>query len=213
MTDPITRLEMDLLDAAERLHLHPRHARRHPGEHRHAGRRRRSRLPLTVGGLALLGAIVAVVLTLTAAGTNVTQAAFAVTENADGSVTLTLNEVVGISGANQALAKLGVRARIARHQPRCARTRGAIAPARLRGGVMQMVEPQPFGEGPTGALWVIHPGAIPVGYTLLLTGELVNDGRPIRSPHGHFIRAFAAGIGLYRDPPPTCELPSNSHTR
>jgi hypothetical protein len=76
-----------------------------------------------------------------------------------------------------------------------------------------MVEPQPFGEGPSGALWIIHPGAIPLGYTLLLRGELVDEGRPIRSSHGHFIRAFAAGIGLYRDPPPTCELPGNGRLR
>ncbi len=213
MTDLITRLEIDLLDAAERLHPHPGRARRPTGEHRLPGRRRRSHLPLTIGGLALLAAIVAVVLSLTAAGTNVTQTAFAVTQNGDGSVTLTLNEVVGISGANRALAKLGVRARIAWREPRCIHTAGAIAPGRVRGGLMQMVEPQPFGEGPSGALWIIHPGAIPAGYTLLISGELVNDGRPIRSSHGHFIRAFAAGVGLYRDPAPTCALPGNGHVR
>jgi len=212
VTDPITRLEIDLLDAAERLHLHHGRARRHTREQRLPGRRR-TRLPLTVGGLALLGAIVAVTLALTAAGSNVTQAAFAVTQNGDGSVTLTLNEVVGIRGANQALARLGVRARIAWREPRCIRSGRAIATGRVRGGLMQMVEPQPFGEGPSGALWIIHPGAIPVGYTLLLSGELVNGGRPIRSLHGHFIRAFAAGIGLYRDPAPTCALPGDSHVR
>jgi hypothetical protein len=196
VSDLIMRLEADLLEAAERLHR-PR-------------RRRLSRAPLTIGGVALLAATVAVVLSLTAASTNVTQQAFAVTQNADGSVTLTLSELTGIGGANRALAALGVRARIARRETGCAQSGVLIPPIRVRGGLLGMVEPQRFGEGLSGALWIIHPGAIPPGDTLLLTGELLNGGRPIVSSHGHFIRAFAGAIGLFRDPAPVCERPGKS---
>ncbi len=199
MSDLIMRLETDLLEAAERLHR-PR-------------LRRRSRAPLTVAGIALLAATVAVVLSLSAASTSVTQEAFAVTQDADGSVTLTLSELTGIDGANRALAALGVRARIARREARCTQ-RGVLIPtARVAGGLPGMVEPQRFGEGLGGALWVIHPSAIPAGDTLLLTGELLNGGHPIVSSHGHYIRAFVGAVGLYRDPAPVCERPGKSHFR
>ena len=198
MSDLIMRLEADLLDAAERLH---------------PPRRRLSRAPLTIAGVALIAATVAVVLSLTAASTNVTQEAYAVTQNTDGSVTLTLSELTGIDGANRELAALGVRARIARRDSACTQRGVLIPPARVAGGLPGMVEPQRFGEGLGGALWIIHPSAIPPGDTLLLTGELLNGGRPIVSSHGHFIRAFAGAIGLFRDPAPLCERPGESHLR
>lgn len=197
MSDLIMRLEADLLEAAERLHR-PR-------------RRRLSAVPLTIGGVALLAVAVAVVLSLSAASTSETPEAFAVTQNADGSVTLTLSEVTGIGGANRALAALGVRARIARREAGCTQ-RGVLDPAaRVHGELPGMVEPERFGDGLNGALWIIHPSAIPPGDTLLLTGELLNGGRPIVSSHGHFIRAFAGAIGLFRDPAPVCERPGRSH--
>jgi len=199
VSDLIMRLETDLLEAAERLQR-PR-------------RRRLSRGPLTIAGVALLAAAVAVVLSLTAASTSVTQQAFAVTRNADGSVTLTLSELTGIDGANRALAALGVRARIARRETGCTNRGVPIGTAGVAGGLPGMVEPQRFGEGLNGALWTIHPGAIPAGDTLLLTGELLNGGRPIVSSHGHYIRAFVGAVGLYRDPAPVCERPGKSHFR
>jgi hypothetical protein len=195
MSDLITRFEADLLDAAERLHR---------DQHQVPRWRRPRRAPLTIGALALLGATVAAILSLTAASIRVTPAAFAVTRNADGSVTLTLYEVIGVTGANRALARLGVRVRIPRTEPGCAQTAARV---QARGGLLQMVEPSSVHEGLSGKVWIIHPAAIPTGDTLLIKAELANGDRPVGTFKARPIRAAGSTMGLYRDPAPTCERP------
>src|ERR1039458_5871764 len=91
-----------------------------------SGRRKPARrAPLAVGGLVLVGALLAAVLMLTGGGTS-TIPAYAVALNPNGSVTLTLNEVLGVKGANEALERLGVRVRIARVEAGCTATAEAI---------------------------------------------------------------------------------------
>jgi hypothetical protein len=160
------------------------------------GRKPARRTPLAVGGLVLVGALLAAVLMLTG-GTSTTPA-YAVALNPDGSVTLTLNEVLGVKGANQALKRLGVRVRIARIVAGCTATaepiHGSGEPTyeQLRG----MVEPLRTGEG----AWIIHPDKIPQGDTILITAQL---GKPVIF-HGKTVTGVGSSIGLYHGTPPTC---------
>src|SRR5580658_565754 len=62
----------------------------------------------TTAGLAAAGASTALLL-----GATASSPAFAVTRNANGTVTVKLIRLSGISGANRALAAMGVRAKIA----------------------------------------------------------------------------------------------------
>jgi hypothetical protein len=71
------------------------------------GRRRRPML-LTAGAAGLAGGVLALVLGLSA--TTSTPPAYALTENADGTVTVTLNDVAtGIPGLNAEFKRLGIR--------------------------------------------------------------------------------------------------------
>jgi hypothetical protein len=170
-------------------------------------RRRAPRAPLAVGGLVLLGAIFAAALTLTASTS--TTPAYPVTVNANGSVSVTLNEVLGVSGANEALARLGVRARIAQIQAGCTQTGEKAFPPGHESHELQerMVETQDVGEGLAGQAWVIHPDAIPQGDTLLITAQLANGGRPVATHDGKPISVLASSVGLYRGAAPTCQPP------
>lgn len=108
-----------------------------------AGRRKPARrAPLAVGGLVFVGGLLAAALMLT--GGSSTTPAYAVALNPDGSVTLTLNEVLGVAGANEGLEKLGVRVRIARPEAGCTATaepiHGPGEPSAQQ--LMSMVEPQ-----------------------------------------------------------------------
>ncbi len=174
-------------------------------------RRRARRAPLADGSLVVLGAIVATALTLTAS--TGTSPAYAVTVNANGSVSVTLTEVLGVSGANEALARLGVRARIARIEAGCTQTGDKAFSQGHESHELQerMVETQHAGEGFAGLAWVIHPDAIPQGDTLLITAQLANGGRPVATQAGKPIAVLASTIGLYRGPAPTCQPPGTSY--
>lgn len=194
------RLWVDLLDEPE--------AERALAARQPSGNLKRARrAPLAAGGLVLVGALLVAVLMLTG-GTSATPA-YAVALNADGSVTLTLNEVLGVTGANEALEKLGVRVRIARVEAGCAATADPIhGPGEPSGQqLMSMVEPQrTAGEG-----WTIHPDAIPQGDTVLITAQLANGGRPVIF-RGKAITAVGSSIGLYRGAAPTCRAPARFYT-
>jgi hypothetical protein len=64
---------------------------------------------LAGGATAVVGAAIAAVLAISAATS--APPAFAVTNNPDGSVTITLNEITGVSGLNAKLASMGVAVR------------------------------------------------------------------------------------------------------
>ncbi len=154
------------------------------------------------GALALAGAAVAVLLSVSAGPS--APAAFAITQQPDGAITLTLNEIVGVGAANQELATLGVRARLAEVEPGCTAT-GEIIPPRSysRQRQEEMVETQ-RGDGPglNGLVWTIHPSAIPTGDTLLITAEVI-AGTPVP--------VVSSTTSLYRGAAPTCQPPGENY--
>jgi hypothetical protein len=90
------------------------------------GRARFARPGLLAGtSVGLAGVGTAIVLFLSAAST---PAAFAVTGNSDGTVSVVLKKLAGIKGANEKLAALGVRARFVQVVPGC---RAPLPPATL----------------------------------------------------------------------------------
>jgi hypothetical protein len=179
--------------------------------------RRPRRAPLAIGSLVLLAAILAATLTLTA-GTSTTPA-YAVSVNPDGSVRLTLTSVIGVRGANETLAKLGVRARVAQIEAGCAQTgeidlaharRLLVEPLKL-GGRKPSIEAQLRRGGGAEAFaainLVIHASAIPQGDTLLITAEL----NPPVQYHGEAVSSVSSTYGLYRGAAPTCSPPIGHH--
>jgi hypothetical protein len=164
------------------------------GPRTRARQRRSRRLPVAAGGIALIGAIVVAGLTVTA---TTSPPAYALVVNPNGSVTLTINELIGITGANAQLAKLGVRARVAKLEPHCSERghfiRVPFDPPRLP------VEPEKVRNGFSGLRMVIHPSTIPPEDTLLLTARLIrgtHDGSPFQ--------ALGMSMGLYRGAVPAC---------
>jgi hypothetical protein len=169
------------------------------------GKRRRSwTAPLAAGGATLTAAAVAGALTFTA---STSPPAYAVVVNANGSVTLTINELIGIERANAQLARLGVRARVAELALPCAE-RGHFIRARLSPRAPLPVEPELLrrGKGPYGRLrMIIHPGAIPHGDTLLLSVRALDVSRSPAATHRFGdIRGIATSMGLYRGAAPAC---------
>lgn len=178
-------------------------------------RRRPARPVLVAGGgaLALTAAAVAT-LVLTA---STTAPAYAVVVNRDGSVTLTLKELLGTRAANARLARLGVRVRIVAREPGCT-AKAELAPLGI-GALRQHTERQhlesiPLAEGAlvqqvarpqthntaVDLLAIrIHPNAIPPGDTVVFTARLVDRSHGDGSSH-----ALGMSVGLYRDPAPTC---------
>lgn len=140
------------------------------------------------GGLAAIAAIAATVSLLTTTGTT-PSAAYAVTQNADGTVTVTIAEMLGIPGANAQLEKLGVMVRVIPVQAGCS-AKGQIVPypPALFGRLAQ-----PIGQG-----FVIKPSLIPGGETLVLAARRIG---------------IAVGMtsALYRGTVPSCVAPGDAH--
>lgn len=148
------------------------------------------RTPL-LAGLALAGAAVAAILSLAASAP---APAYAVTQNADGSVTVTINELIGVNGVNEELAKLGVKAVVARREAGCTPT-GDLVPLPPLPGTDPAQQAVHAVKGSGISEWVIQPGAIPPGDTLSLVAERYSEP-------GLSVLAF--GAVLYRGPAPTC---------
>jgi hypothetical protein len=166
------------------------------------------RASLVAGAIALTAAIVAGALLLTASAS---PPAYAVVVDPDGSVTLTINQLVGVSAANARLAKLGVRARVAIIEPGCT-AKGVHVElplpqrtARSEPWIAQMWRPEKVWRqedahpGFGGVGLVIRPAGIPKGDTLLMTARRI-DGTHARIP----FHAVGLSMGLYRGPAPSC---------
>jgi hypothetical protein len=122
--------------------------------------------------------------------------AYAVTQNANGTVTLTLDDVIGVQPANDELARLGVRVVVAKVEAGCNETGDVVRS--VGGSVFGMVESARVGDGLGGLRWVIHPAAIPQGDTLRLSVQI--------DPHSR-IPAVGEGLGLFRGEAPKCSKP------
>jgi hypothetical protein len=165
--------------------------------------RRARRAPFAaVGAVALVGAAVAAILSISAGPS--APAAFGITQQANGAVTLTLNEILGVTAANQELAALGIRARLAKVEAGCRATGELITPTSYgHQRQEEMVETQRSnGTGLNGLVWTIRPSAIPQGDTLLITAEVIS-GSPLP--------ALASTVSLYRGTAPSCQSPGETY--
>lgn len=156
------------------------------------GSRRMSLPTLRPGRLAgVLGAIAAVAVAVTVATvtSSTSSAAYAVTPHPDGTVTVTISELTGVTGANAQLSKLGVPVRVAAVQAGCPAPTSIVPMAPSLGGTIA------HGEG-QGIL--TRPDLVPPGETLVLAARLVG---------ADIFYTFA----LYRGVPPTCVSPGDSH--
>jgi hypothetical protein len=137
--------------------------REHHAEHAHPGRAisgRPARRRLLAGtSLGLAGAATAAALALTA-GT--APPAFAVTSNANGTVTVTINQIAGIAGVNSELAALGVSARAVPIVEGCTATVQPLPKGTAPGAVLPAPNMQSF---------TITPSAIPAGDTVVLAAR------------------------------------------
>jgi hypothetical protein len=125
------------------------------------------------------------VLAITVAGSP--SPAFAVTDNHDGTVTLTIRELGNPAVVNAKLAQLGVRARVVPLQRGCPISLNMDA-RYLRPSTAPWSE-YPSTNGPVGNWTVgILPARIPVGYTLVFGLD--------QTPHGwEMADAIVAGTG------------------
>jgi hypothetical protein len=215
MSDYFERIETHLLDAVERNARPPRWLGHTRGFLRPTRFSRRA--ALATGGLVSAAVLAAVVLTLSA---STSPPAYAVIVHRDGTVSLTLNELVGVGPANERMAELGVRARLVRTEHGCTDTAKPIPFTQARGRttratqlkrveatlrvLQQMLHPAKSGH-PSGVRMWIRPDAIPHGETLVLAFHRV----PTVKHKGVAVGIVDVGgsVGLYRDPAPTC-LPS-----
>ncbi len=178
----------------------PRRSPRSPGWPRFLRSRRGS---LAAVAAALTAAVAVCVLALTA---NTPAPAYAVVVNRDGSVTLTIDELIGVRAANARLAELGVRARVAVIEAGCT-ARGVrlrFPPRRNRNGLPEpwiagMIRPEKWHPGFSGLGMVIRPAGIPRGDTLLLTARWLNSTHA-----GTPVHAVGLSFGLYRGMAQSC---------
>ena len=159
----------------------------------HGGHSRPRVLAGTTLGLAAAGA--AIVLVLGAAGSS---PAFAVTKNHDGTVTVEIKRIEGITGANAKLAALGVRARAVAVVAGCARPPFRVPRAMLTAQAI-------VAAGQPAANVVVHaridPRQIPAGRTLVLPTARV--GSEIRIAKARSVRGVApACVAVARAPFP-----------
>jgi hypothetical protein len=141
---------------------------------------------VTAAGLSI-AATIAVVLVIVAV--NGPQPAYAVSQNSDGTVTITLTEIAGVDGLNQRLAEAGIRAKALLTHPTCWGSVYQVAFGQLYPQIVTK-------NGPAPAV-TIQPDAIPADNTLVL----VTQRMPRRNG-----RAPAIGVllMLVRSPAPDC---------
>jgi hypothetical protein len=127
-------------------------------------RRRHTRRPAVLSGAAALaaaGLIAAAVLAFT--GTTAAPPAYAVTSNPDGSVTVTLNDISGVTALNAELARDGIAAR--------------AIPLTAGCPIHGFVNPMPSATNPSTYTITIVPREIPPGYTAVLAAGQNASGR------------------------------------
>lgn len=154
-----------------------------------AARRRSRWTPAAAGALALAAALVALVIGLGHGGGT---SAYAIVTNPDGTVTVTINELVGVEPANQRLQELGVPVAIPPIEQGCLTTRAELRDARVPPDRARGIF-EPTGHGMASLR--IDPGAIPPGDTLLLSAREVRRGV-----------IWLRGL-VIEGPPPACVAP------
>jgi len=137
-----------------------------------ARRRTVRRVPALVAAAATTLAIVlALVIGL---GSNRGASAFAVVTNTDGTVTITISELVGVTPADQRLEELGLPVRVVPVTARCPVDPAQLRQARLAPDQFRGIYRVAGSEGAAGV--TVDPSQIPHGDTLILRAD--------ERPHG-----------------------------
>jgi hypothetical protein len=145
---------------------------------------RPGRLAATLVALAATAAVVAV---LSTTGTT-PSAAYAVTQNPDGTITVTIDELTGVTGANSQLARLAVNVRVVTVKAGCPAPTGIVpTPPSLAARIAHAQ-----GQG-----LAIRPDLVPAGETLLLTAR--QDGPAVDLSYSLYRGAVPGCIGIGRD--------------
>jgi hypothetical protein len=148
-----------------------------------AKRARRARPRLLAGtSVALAAAVAALALVLSAASS---PPAFAVSRNADGTYTVTLQKLAGIHGANAKLAGLGIRARLVVVYQGC--TVKALPPAAAH--AMRLAQSMAGKAAPQIAVAKLDPRAIPPGNWQVIPAYRVAG--TVHVEKGHLIQGTA----------------------
>lgn len=146
---------------------------------------RPGRLLLRPGGLAAtlaaLAAAIAAVAILSTTGT-APSTAYAVTQNPDGTLTVSIDELTGVAGANTQLARLGARVRVVPVSKGCSASGESVPIPPTLAATIAHAE----GQG-----LAIRPDLVPAGDTLVLTARQAGS-------------AVDLGYSLYRGAVPTC---------
>jgi hypothetical protein len=168
---------------AELASEHATELAQRPTPQQHKPPRRLSGIAAT---LVLAGVLAASIAALT---TSPSAPAYAVTRNSDGTVTVTIKELVGIEEANTQLEALGVHARAAGIEASCttdlSKFKTLPIPPDIEGSLITL------GHAASAPV-TITPSVIPTGDTLLLTAQQIAPG---------FV---AMGLKLFRGPVPSC---------
>ncbi len=127
--------------------------------------------PLAAVALALALALAALVIALGRGGGT---SAYAVVTNPDGTITVTIRELVGVEPANERLEELGVPARIPPARSDCPTSRADLHPAHLTPEQSRETFEPVGGNGSYSVR--INPDAIPSGDTLLLRAYELPSG-------------------------------------
>ena len=132
--------------------------------------------------LGLAGAGTAAVLIVSAASS---APAFAVSRNADGTVTVLIRRIEGISGANERLHKLGIRVQAVQVAAGCSNIPPALALVHAAAsGKVQVIRPGAierfWRKGNVIVTAKINPGKIPAGRTIVLPAAASFAGKPAR---------------------------------
>jgi hypothetical protein len=116
--------------------------------------------------------------------------AYAVVQHRDGTVTITIRQLVGVEGADARLAQLGVPVRTVALETGCATKRGEFTIVPMSSQLYERIRRV---HGIAGAQeFTITPDAIPAGDTLLLAAHRIGHG------------LIAMETALYRGPAPPC---------
>ena len=166
---------------------------------KHAWRSRPRMLAGTTLGLAGIGTAAALLL-----GAASSSPAFAVTRNSDGTVSVSIDRLSGIAGANQKLASLGIRAKAVAVGAGCDSNWTVNRQVILAGSERRPVTPAQLHELAAvraAAAARIDPGKIPAGHTVVIAAWRA----------GEQVRVYASRA--VAGPPPVCLAPAAAAAR
>ncbi len=154
----------------------------------HAHRAPSLRARLAMAGTLALAISAALVIAIGGLRSGGGSAAYAVVQNPDGTVSVTIREIVGVDGASSKLTSLGVPVRVARTAKGCNPRAEGYVPARLRPSVSHRIAV--LTGGPGHASIVVDPAAIPPGDTVLIGAQPFGSGPRRESKVGLSVSFF-----------------------